>query len=141
MKLSSWKLALCLIFWSIFHPRIFLESRCHLPNCKFGEYLVTFSNGFKAAVVGSGLKQAAFLHSQTWVLGQQSLSGSRVPSLYITLQCAWRNPHKCMSHYFFLVLIFFLIGVTLRILFVLGVHNLVHLYIIYVYSSTDPLPM
>ena len=29
----------------------------------------------------------------------------------------------------------------LRILFVLGVHNLVHLYIIYVYSRRDPLPM
>ena len=102
---------------------------------------MTFSNGFEAAVVGSGLKEAAFLHSQIWVLGQQSRSGSRVPRLKITLERAWRNPHKFMSHYFFSVLIFFLIGVMLRILFVLGVHNLVHLYIIYVYSSTGPLPM
>ena len=81
LEIVSWKLALCLIFWSIFQPRIFLESRCHLPNSKFGEYLVTFSSGFKAALVGSGLKQAAFLHSPIWVLGQQSLSGSRVPRL------------------------------------------------------------
>ena len=46
-----------------------------------GEYLVTFSSGFKAAVVGNGHKEAAFLHSQIWVVGQQSLSGSRVPRL------------------------------------------------------------
>ena len=44
-----------------------------------GEYLVTFCSGFKAAVVGNGHKDAAFLHSQIWVLGQQSHAGSCLP--------------------------------------------------------------
>ena len=98
-----------------------------------GENLVTFCSGFKAAVVGNGHKEVAFLHSPIWVLGQQSLSGSHCPRLHIRMEFARRNPHKFMSHYFFLVFKIFLIWVKFRILFVLGVHNLVHLYIMYVY--------
>ena len=90
LKLSSRKLALFWIFCSIFDPRTFLEGRCHLQNCKFGDYSVTFSNGFKAAVVGTGHKEAAFLHSQIWVLGQQSLNGSGV----VVCKLEWNVPGK-----------------------------------------------
>ena len=52
------------------------EGRCYSQACKECEHLVTISSGFKAAVVGNGHKAAAFLHSQVWFLGQQSLSGT-----------------------------------------------------------------
>ena len=67
-----------------------MEGRCHLQNCKFGDYSVTFSSGFKGAVVGSGHKEAAFLHSQNWVLGQQSLNGSGV----VGCKLEWNVPGK-----------------------------------------------
>ena len=38
-----------------------------------------------------------------------------------------------MSEYIFFVVLIFLIRVMIRILFILGVHNLVHLNIIYIY--------
>ena len=48
------------------------------------QLLLLFSDhytGLKAAVVGNGHTAAAFLHSQTGLLGQQSFPGGRVPRL------------------------------------------------------------
>ena len=71
LKVSSWNVALFWMFRSIFNPRIVLEGRCHLQACKFCEYLVILTNGFKAAVAGNGYNEVEFLHSQIWVLGQE----------------------------------------------------------------------
>ena len=64
-------------FWT----QKFSGGQVSFTELQVGENLVTFCSAFKAAVVGNGHKEVAFLHSPIWVLGQQSLSGSHCARL------------------------------------------------------------
>ena len=68
-------------FLGRFSTSVFFGGPVSFTELQVGENLVTFCSGFKAAVVGNGHKEVAFLHSPIWVLGQQSLSGSHCPRL------------------------------------------------------------
>ena len=136
LKLSSWNFAVFWKFLSMHHPGTFSEGRCHLQPCSPCEYLVTIRTGFKDAFAGYGHKEAWFLHSQLWLSGQQYLSGSCVPKLSFGVECARTKPQKLMSHYFLfvfnLIFIFYQSKFDYNVVFVLGVQNLVPLYI-YIY--------
>ena len=109
LKRSFWNMDVLWIFWSICDPRICFQGRCHLQACNDFEYQLTISAGIKAAVVWNGHKVAAVLPYQIWLLGPQSLNGSRVLDWNLEWSVPGESPSS-LSHYFlfvFLIYVFY----------------------------------